>query len=110
MANAKFTPPLPLLVPMELEKNKPPKQVAVWHGHIDSLGKVRPSSAVLTEQLDSVELGTRKVTAILATLVVHMPGGIVELKSWYQSGVGLVQQEQRTKGERIVQMVLLGTS
>ena len=108
MVNAKFSPPIPLLVPMELDKNKPPKQVAVWHGHIDALGRVKPSSAILTEQVDSVELGTRKVSTILAVLEIKMPGGSVELKSWYQSGVGLVQQEQRTNGQRIVQMIMVG--
>jgi limonene-1,2-epoxide hydrolase len=71
------------------------------------MGKERPGSAVLTERLDRVELGTRKVTAILATLSLRIPNGKIELESWYQDGVGLIQQEQRTNGARIVQLQLL---
>ena len=106
--NARFVPEIPLLIPgVDLVKDHP-KQVATWHGRVTVLGKEHPASAVLTEQPDTVDLSTRKVQTILATLKVRLPGGLIELDSWYQQGVGLVQQEQRTKGTRIVQLVLIG--
>jgi len=108
--NARFFPPIPLLVPgVELTKEIP-KQVAVWHGRVVVLGKENPASATLTERNDKVDLGTRKVNAILATLTLKMPRGKIQLDSWYQEGVGLIQQEQRTGGIRIVQLQLLDKS
>jgi len=112
MANARFEPAVPLLFPnVQFEKNHP-KQVATWHGRLLTLGVEREANATLVEQNDSVEIGTRKVPAILATLTVRLPSGlrpaVLELASWYQAGVGLVQQEQRTNGTRIVQLTLVG--
>ena len=110
MVNAQFSPPIPLLIPgLELEKNKV-KTAASWHGRVYVLGRELPASAILTQQNDTVDSGTHKVSTILATLTVRLPSGVLELESWYQSGVGLVQQEQRTNGTRIVQLTLLGHS
>jgi len=103
-ANAGFNPPLPMLVPgVDLAKEIP-RQVAVWHGRVIVMGKEQPGSAVLTERTESLDLGARKVPTILATLQMQVPGGKIELRSWYQEGIGLVQQEQRTNGARIVQL------
>jgi len=104
--NAEFSPPLPLLVP-SADLTKDPRRVATWHGRVVSLGKERPGNAVLTEKTDKIEVGTQKVATILATVSLRTPSGQIELESWYQEGVGLVQQEQRTNGARIVQLQLL---
>ena len=108
--NAQFIPPIPLLVPGAKLDSKKVKQVETWHGRIIALGQEKPASAVLIEQLDTVDFGTRKVNAILATLTIRIPNGVLELQSWYQSGVGLIQQEQRTNGTRIVQLSLVSHS
>lgn len=107
--NAQFSPPIPLLVPSSDLAKDVAKQVATWHGRVVVLGKVRPASAILTERTDKVEQGSQKVSAILATLTVTLqnPGSKIELLSWYREGTGLVQQEQRTRGNRIVQLQLL---
>lgn len=108
MVNSRFVPPIPLLIPdVEMPKDRP-LQVAIWHGRVYALGVEHPASAVLTEQYDTVDLGTKKVPTILATLELRLPSGKIELRSWYQSGVGLVQQEQRTNKTRIVQLTLVG--
>ncbi len=105
--NARFSPPIPLLIPgVEITKDVP-RRVATWHGRVISLGKERPGSAVLTERTEKILVGTQKVQTILATVTLQIPGGKIELESWYQDGVGLVQQEQRTNGVRIVQLQLL---
>ena len=85
-----------------------PRRVATWHGRVVSLGKERPGSAVLTERFDKeIDVGTRKASIILATVTLTIPNGRIELDSWYEDGLGLVQQEQRTNGARIVQLQLL---
>jgi hypothetical protein len=105
--NARFAPPLPLLIPGADLSKSAPKQVAIWHGRVVTLGRERPGSAVITEQLEKIDVGSQKVSTILATVTLHTPSGKIELDSWYQEGVGLVQQEQRTNGVRIVQLQLL---
>lgn len=105
--NAHFSPPLPILMPgVELTKDLP-RRVATWHGRVVALGKERPGSAVLTERIDKIEVGSRKASTILATLTLTIPNGKIELESWYEEGTGIVQQEQRTNGARIVQLLLL---
>src|SRR5471030_2951975 len=45
-ANARFSPPLPILMPgVELNKDVP-RRVATWHGRVITLGKEHPGSAV----------------------------------------------------------------
>ncbi len=109
MVNARFVPPIPLLIPSSDLKDAP-RQVASWHGRTYSLGIERPSSATLTEQKETLDLGTRKIQTVLAIVNLRLPTGVLEIKSWYQAGVGLVQQEQRTNGKRIIQLVLVGQS
>jgi len=105
--NATFSPPLPLLIPGADMTRDLPRRIATWHGRVVTLGKEHPGSAVLTEQTDKIDVGTRKVNAILATVSIRIPNGKIELQSWYEQGIGIVQQEQRTNGARIVQLQLL---
>lgn len=106
-ANASFSPPVPLIVLGQDISKEPPKQVATWHGRIVTLGQERACGGVLTEHMDTVDLGTRKVSAMLSTLTLTTPSGYIELESWFQEGVGLIQQDQRTNGVRVVQLQLL---
>lgn len=105
--NARFSPPLPILEPSVDLTKELPRYVAKWHGRVIVLGKERPGSAVLTERTDKIDVGSRKVSTILAIVNLTIPNGKIELESWYEEGVGLVQQEQRTNGTRIVQLQLL---
>ena len=131
-SNAQFIPAVPLLVPgvqhskeeqrhIDEQKKKlkagirikkddliDDKPAATWHGRVVVLGKERAASAVLREVAETIPLGVRNVATIHATLTVKLPNGNIVLESWYQQGVGLVQQEQRTNGTRIVQLQLLG--
>jgi hypothetical protein len=105
--NAHFSPPLPMLVPSaDLNKDNP-KRIAKWHGRVVTLGKEHPGSAVLTEKTDKIDVRSRKVNTILATVTLTTPNGTIQLDSWYEEGIGLVQQEQRTNRARIVQLQLL---
>ena len=106
--NAQFIPPLPLLVPAVERTKDDDKKVLTWHGRVIVLGKERPGSATLYERNATIEFGTRKVPTILSTLDIRIPGGKIGLQSWYQQGVGLIRQEQRTNGTRVVQLQMLG--
>ncbi len=108
-ANGTYAPPLPLLVADADLSHDVPLQVATWHGLMTVRGQPRDASGYLSEKMDVVDFGTRRVSALLATLTMDVDGakGPVELKSWYQEGVGLIQQEQRTNKVRVVQLQLI---
>ncbi|AIE85384.1 hypothetical protein OP10G_2016 [Fimbriimonas ginsengisoli Gsoil 348] len=98
-ANAWFSPSLPMLA----EDEKPRS----WHGRLVSMGRVQPASAKLVHKKTKVDIGSRKIDAILATLTLRLPTGTIQLESWYAPGTGLVQQEQRTNGKRLLQLQMV---
>ena len=112
--SVQFIPPVPILVTgadlsKEKNKSKPVEyRVATWHGRVIVIGKERPGSAVLTERNEVIDFGSRKVPTILATLSLKVGLNEIVLKSWFQQGVGLIQQEQRTNGARVIQLQMLG--
>lgn len=97
--NATFEPSLPLLTEDGKERT--------WHGRVVAMGNVNAASARLKQEDSTVDIGGRKVKTTLATLTVQMPKGKIELASWYAPGTGLVQQEQRTNGERVIQIQMV---
>jgi hypothetical protein len=100
-SNAVFDPPIPLVAVDGKMKR--------WTGSVHSLEFESDASAELVQkQVKDVQVGTRKVEATLATLTVKMPKGTIELSSWFQPGVGLVQQEQRTGSVLVLRMAMLG--
>jgi hypothetical protein len=100
-SHGRFSPPLPLLA----EDGK----ARTWHGRLETLGREQPASAKLVHTKETLRLGSRRVATTLAKLTMELPAskGLIELDSWYQPGVGLVQQEQRTNGRRVLQLQLL---
>jgi len=97
--NASFEPSLPMLA--EDAKDR------VWHGRVVSMGKVNPATARLVHKKSSVVIGGRKLDTTLAVLTLTIPGGEIELDSWYAPEIGLVQQEQRTNNVRVVQLQMV---
>jgi len=114
--DVQFLPPIPLLVPgADLARDKErdsdkvkDKVVATWVGTLVVKDKKRSGNAELAERTETIDLGTRKVPTIRTTLTIHLRGGTIALQSWYQQGTGLVRQEQRTNGTRIVHLEMLG--
>lgn len=99
--NGRFSPPLPLLAEDGKQRT--------WHGRLETLGQEQPASAILKHEKETLRLGSRRVATTLAKVVLDLPDskGTIELDSWYQPGTGLVQQEQRTNGRRVLQLQLL---
>jgi hypothetical protein len=104
-SHGRFSPPLPMLDSQATEKSKP----RTWHGRLEILGREQPAGARLTHKKETIPLGSRRVATTVATLTLDLPAsnGKIELISWYQPGTGLVQQEQRTNGRRVLRLELL---
>lgn len=133
-SNGQFEPPLPLLVPglqrtkeeqkrIDEQRRKQKKgqfikkedliedkPAAHWTGYVKVLGKVRHASADLTEVADTSTVGVRSVPTIHASIHLTFDNSdrYIVLESWYQQGVGLVEQDQRTSDAFVVQLQLLG--
>lgn len=104
-SHGRFSPPIPLLDAKLTEKSKP----RTWHGRLEILGQEQPANAILTQKKETIALGSRRVATTVSTLTLDLPAsnGKIELISWYQPGTGLVQQEQRTNGRRVLRLELL---
>jgi len=87
-ANARFIPAVPLLVPGRKEM--------VWRGRMESNGVIVPATAHVSHSEEKIKIGGREIPTTLSTVIVQIPDKGIELKTWFQSGVGIVQQEQRT--------------
>lgn len=98
-ANAWFQPSIPLLA----VDNRP----RTWTGTVVSMGQSHPASAELHQAKTKLTVRNQTVDTVLATLTITMPGGKIELDSWFQPGVGLIQQEQRTNDERVIQLQMV---
>ena len=99
--HGRFSPPLPLMSNDGKDR--------VWDGHVETLGRVQPGHAKLTQTKETLSLGSRRIFTTKATLTLELPesNGRIELVSWFQPTVGLVQQEQRTNGQLVLQLQLL---
>ncbi len=97
--NARFDPPIPLLAVDGKDRT--------WSGTVESLGKKQAATATLVHKSEKIELISKKVDTTLSTLTLSLPKGTVELSSWFQSGVGLVQQEQRTGPVVVVRLEMV---
>jgi hypothetical protein len=100
-ANARFKPPIPLLAPDLKDRT--------WKGTVEAAGQIQSATATLRNEKDTITLGARKVLTTKSTLALDLPEskGSIELISWFQPGVGLVQQEQRTNGQFVLHLQLL---
>lgn len=100
LPNTRVYPPVPLL----LANN--PKGTALWAGSLETMGRIFPAHAFLSQQADTVDLGTKRYDTIKTTLSLKYNSQDVELETWYAKGIGPIQQDQRTNG-RLDDHVLL---
>ena len=89
-ANVRAKPPLPLLSPDKTRQN--------WTGTLETVFGRESARAVLTNRSEKWTLGSRKYDAIRAELAIERPLGTTSLITWYVPGVGMMRQEQRTRG------------
>ena len=102
-ANAFFTPPIPLLT--EDGSNRD------WTGKIESMGRVSQGTATLTQKKsEKIRIATQEFTTQATELTFRLPRGTIVVNSWFASGIGLVQQEQRTNDQFVLRLELLNRS
>ena len=98
-ANARFSPPIPILLGRGTR--------ARWEGQVGWMGSSTHTAATLVQDDVKVRVGGRSVNAVRSTLQFSVQGHPIELASWFQPGVGLILQEQRVNGRRNVKMEIL---
>lgn len=98
-ANARFSPPIPILLGHGTRGR--------WEGQVGWMGSNAHTVAILTQDNSKVRVGGRSVNAVRSTLQFTVRGHPVELASWFQPGVGLILQEQRVDGHRNLKMEML---
>jgi hypothetical protein len=94
MANTTFEPAIPLLGPVGSRRS--------WQGYVRTLGRAEAARATLETKAD--RLGERRTQK--STLRLSLPGRLVLVESWFEPGVGLVRQEQRTDGKLDLSLAL----
>jgi hypothetical protein len=99
-ANAWFDPPIPLVAADAGDRS--------WSGRVASLGTKSLASATLTHSKEKLDLAGKTLDTVLSVLTIQLPRGRIEVSSWFQPGVGLVQQEQRTGDNLVVKMEMIG--
>jgi hypothetical protein len=98
-ANARFMPALPLVYPGKEERK--------WQGRMESNGKTYDATARISLKQERLKVGGGEVGTTLSTILLQIPDTGIELKTWFQPGVGIVQQEQRINRVLKVHMQLL---
>ena len=117
MANTVFNPPIPILVEDKIpERRKSREEEFVpaeeWSGSFESLGKTRKAKATLSQRRTVVQLSTGETNVVETVLKVQIDGlkddVPLELRTWFERGVGIVRQEQRTNRTLIVGIDRIG--
>jgi hypothetical protein len=117
MANTIFNPPIPLLsedkIP-EKKKNREEEFVPseTWAGKFENLGKIRDAKATLSQRRTVVQLTSGEANVVETVLKVQIEGMKddvpLEVRTWFERGVGIVRQEQRTNRTLIVGIEKIG--
>ena len=117
MANTSFNPPIPLLVEDKIPDKKKSREeefVPVEELPItfESLGKIRKAKATLSQRRTTLQLTTGETQVVETVLKVQIDGVKddvpLELRTWFERGVGIVRQEQRTNRNFVVGIEKIG--
>lgn len=107
LANAGFYPPIPLVI-----DNGGKKASLNWRGSVEAFGEVRDARATFTqERVPVLQGGSRYFVTKTEMKIVAVEGGKppteMELTTSFRTGVGIVEQVQRTNRDHIVTLRLL---
>ena len=90
LGGAFLTPPLPIGLPTGAQTR--------WAGWVQGLTGRQPAKATIVATEAKLDVGGRRRTLDRTVVSMTVEGRNVELTTWYAPGDGIVQQEQRTKG------------
>ena len=117
MANTMFNPPIPLLAEDKIPDKKKSREeefvpAVEWSGSFESLGKTRKAKATLSQRRTTIQLTSGDTSVVETVLKVQIDGVKddvpLELRTWFERGVGIVRQEQRTNRMLIVGIDRIG--
>jgi hypothetical protein len=117
LANTTFNPPITLLVEDKIPSRKKGHEDEYvrafdWAGHFESLGKTRGAKAILTQRRTFLQLNSGESEVVETVLKVQIEGAKddvpLEVRTWFQRGVGIVKQEQRTNRNFIIGIDKIG--
>lgn len=98
----RFEPPIVILKPSTNES------VWQWKGKIRSRGTDLDATAECSQKPDKVKVAGNERSCLLSTLRLTFGESTIELRSWFQSGVGVVRQEQHVDGRLTTALEWIG--
>jgi hypothetical protein len=90
-ANIRYEPPLPILYANRSHGD--------WKGSVSWFGRSEPASAEISQRPASINLGARQVSTTQSEVDLKLSTKTIRLITWFESGVGIVKQEQRTNDQ-----------
>ncbi len=98
-ANARFSPPIPLLIGN--------RKHAQWRGQVGWMGSTVNATARIEQQVTGGKVNGRVGSSVKSLVRLMLPNHSVTLTSWFQPGVGLVEQTQDTDTNQQVKIEML---
>jgi len=90
LANARFVPAAPILD----TESRPMR----WKGQVMTAFGSEPAKGQLSQRAEKLTVEGRPFEAMRTELAIDRPLGQTVLTTWFARGVGIVRQEQRTRG------------
>jgi hypothetical protein len=102
IAGTQFSPPVPLLFATDETFERK------WKGEVTFIDRASPARATQSQKADDeLEFEGKKIHCIRSTIRLETTARKIELITWFSSGLGIVQQEQRTDEKLLVKIKLL---
>jgi hypothetical protein len=92
LAGTRFSPAIPILVPMRQAFKKE------WSGMVTTAAANQEAAATLVQVPDTISIAGRKYMAIKATLTLWIGKKQLEQTTVYGEGIGPLRQEQHVNG------------
>jgi len=90
LSNVRLNPPAPLL--------RKDRQRAAWTGKLETPFGTESAKADLAHTEEKIKIAGRTFEAVRSELRLERNLGTTTLLTWFAPGVGIVRQEQRTRG------------
>lgn len=102
LSTTSFEPPIVILKPSTNESTWR------WKGKMRSRGNYLDATAECSQRPDKVKVAGNERNCLLSTLRLTFGDSTIELRSWFQSGVGVVRQEQHVDGRLTTALEWIG--
>ncbi len=100
----RFEPPIAILKPNEIEATWQ------WKGRTSSRGAHAAAQATGSQKRDRINLAGAERDCLLSVITLTFRDSKLELRTWFQSGIGIVRQEQHFDGRLSAALEWIGGS